>query len=260
MVSDDHLSEFTTVGYIRLPNAVSAAAVTAMRAATWAALAVHDIVENDPSTWTHADDQTWIAVKPQERSIDTVGPEDSPTVRAMLDALFGANRSPTHDWGKTLVALPERTSAWTIPQRAWHFDHLYPSPGHITAVNLFLLIDDVAVRGGGTAVVRNSPQLLDQLLDSGANYSKVSKQNQVFIGATDWTRGLTESQRVSTDERNSRYETDTVVEGVTLRVDELSGSAGDVFVCHPALLHTISMNTSSRPRLMRVQRIRSTAL
>jgi ectoine hydroxylase-related dioxygenase (phytanoyl-CoA dioxygenase family) len=43
-----------------------------------------------------------------------------------------------------------------------------------------------------------------------------------------------------------------------MRVDELCVSAGDVFVCHPALLHTISMNVSSRPRLMRVQRIHTT--
>ena len=130
-----------------------------MRAGTWEALGARGIAERDPSTWARSDCQTWIAVKPTCSGLDAVGPDDSPAVRLLLDELLGPTRSSGRDWGKTLVALPERDSVWSVPGTAWHFDHLYRSPGVVTAVNLFLLIDDVAPRGGGTAVVRNSPQL-----------------------------------------------------------------------------------------------------
>ena len=258
MFNADKASRFGTVGYVKLPDAVPAEVVSSMRAGTWQALGARGITERDPSTWALPDGQTWIAVKPTRSGGDAVGPDDSPAVRELLDELLGPTRSAGRYWGKTLVALPERDSTWSVPATAWHFDHLYRSPGVVTAVNVFLLIDDVAPRGGGTAVVRNSPQLLDRLLSSGAQFSKVSEQNRSFITSTEWTRGLTASTAARTAERTARYTTETLVEGIPMRVDELSGSAGDVFVCHPALLHTISMNVSPRPRLMRVQRIHTT--
>lgn len=259
MGSDDQLRQFRTVGYVRLRDAVPTDVVSTMRASTWQALGDRGVAESDPSTWTATDD-AWVAVDPNQHGAGGPGPEDSPSVRAILDALLGANRSPTRHWGKTLVALPQPGVTWTVPGSGWHFDHLYPSPGHVTAVNLFLLIDDVAAHGGGTAVVRNSPQLLDHLLNAGTRYSKVSEQNQSFLTATEWTRGLTAKRNARTAERTSRYLTDTIVEGIPLRIEELCGSAGDVFVCHPALFHTISMNVSHSPRLMRVQRIHAVGL
>ena len=258
MSNADKVSSFGTVGYVKLPDAVPAEVISSMRAGTWEALGARGIAERDPSTWARSDGQTWIAVKPTCSGLDAVGPDDSPAVRLLLDELLGPTRSSGRGWGKTLVALPERDSVWSVPRTAWHFDHLYRSPGVVTAVNLFLLIDDVAPRGGGTAVVRNSPQLLDRLLSSGAQYSRVSEQNRSFIASTEWTRGLTASPSARTAERTARYTTETIVEGIPMRVDELCGSAGDVFFCHPALLHTISMNVSLRPRLMRVQRIHTT--
>jgi hypothetical protein len=215
---------------VKLPDAVPAEVVSSMRAGTWEVRGARGIAERDPSTWARPDGQTWIAVKPTRSGGAAVGPDDSPAVRMLLDELLGPTRSSGRDWGKTLVALPETGSTWSVPGTAWHFDHLYRSPGVVTAVNLFLLIDDVAPRGGGTAVVRNSPQLLDRLLSSGAQFSKVSEQNRSFITSTEWTRGLTAAR---TAERTARYTTETLVEGIPMRVDELCGSAGDVFVCHP---------------------------
>ena len=218
---------------VRLPDAVPAEVVASMRAGTWEALGARGITKRDPSTLARPDRHTWIAVKPTCSGGDAVGPDDSPAVRMLLDELLGPTRSSGSDWGKTLVALPERGSTWSVPGTAWHFDHLYRSPGVVTAVNLFLLLDDVAPRGGGTPVVRNSPQLLDRLLSSGAQFSKVSEQNRSFITSTEWTRGLTASKAARTAERTARYTTENLVEGIPMRVDELCGSAGDVFVCHP---------------------------
>jgi hypothetical protein len=40
-----------------------------------------------------------------------------------------------------------------------------------------------------------------------------------------------------------------VVEGVSVRVEELCGEPGDVVIIHPWLLHSPSPNLSDRPRL-----------
>jgi hypothetical protein len=40
-------------------------------------------------------------------------------------------------------------------------------------------------------------------------------------------------------------------DGVAVRVVEVTGQPGDAFVCHPSLLHAVSVNCRTVPRLMR---------
>jgi hypothetical protein len=42
----------------------------------------------------------------------------------------------------------------------------------------------------------------------------------------------------------------TVIDGVTVRVRELTGHAGDVAFMLPLTLHNVSMNCGDRPRFM----------
>ncbi len=258
MVAENQLSEFCTAGYVRLAGAVPADVVASMRAATWEALGAKGVVEDDRSTWKVKPGQAWIAAKPRGHGVASVGPEDSSPVREALEVVLGRARTATRNWGKALGTFPVDAAAWSVPGSVWHFDHPYSSPGVITGVNLFLLIDDVAPQGGGTAVVRNSPQLLDRMLEDGACFSKLSAQNKNFLAATPWSSGLKTPAKGCSAERTARYLADTVVEGIPVRIEELCGSAGDVFVCHPALLHAPSMNVTDRPRLMRVQRVYAT--
>lgn len=48
------------------------------------------------------------------------------------------------------------------------------------------------------------------------------------------------------------------IDGLTVRVGELTGAAGDIVIGHPWLLHAPAPNRTSRPRLMRLQRIHAT--
>jgi len=50
---------------------------------------------------------------------------------------------------------------------------------------------------------------------------------------------------------------DTDIDGIPARVVELTGKAGDVFLCHPAMFYMSAPNVSNQPRLMRTQRIHS---
>jgi hypothetical protein len=45
--------------------------------------------------------------------------------------------------------------------------------------------------------------------------------------------------------------TPTEIVGLELQVVECTGHAGDVYVTHPWVFHSIAANTATRPRLMR---------
>ncbi len=45
--------------------------------------------------------------------------------------------------------------------------------------------------------------------------------------------------------------TEADLDGIPVRVVELTGSAGDVYVTHPWVLHSIAPNANHTPRMMR---------
>ena len=46
---------------------------------------------------------------------------------------------------------------------------------------------------------------------------------------------------------------ETTVEGVPLRVVELTGEPGDMVLCHPVMVHCVAPNRGARPRFMRIK-------
>jgi hypothetical protein len=46
---------------------------------------------------------------------------------------------------------------------------------------------------------------------------------------------------------------ETVVDGVPLRVVELTGEPGDMVFCHPVMVHCVAPNRGARPRFMRIK-------
>jgi ectoine hydroxylase-related dioxygenase (phytanoyl-CoA dioxygenase family) len=45
----------------------------------------------------------------------------------------------------------------------------------------------------------------------------------------------------------------TLVEGIPLRVVELTGEPGDMVFCHPVMVHCAAPNRDARPRFMRIK-------
>jgi hypothetical protein len=260
MLTKEEIEVFNTVGYIGIKGAVPKLDVEEMCDRVWALMAEQGIHRDEPSTWgTGVDLHRGLGGVPRLRGLKRGegSPEDYPRVRDAIDSVCGgAQREPALNWGQALVTLPVAVDTWLMPSSIWHFDFPYRHPGQILGLNVFLLIDDVLPCGGGTTVVRNSPLLMDRLLRSGASFDKHSDQNKGFCASHPWLRGLKVPKQTWKIERNSRYmDVDTDIDGIPARVVELTGAAGDVFLCHPALLHAPSMNTSSRLRLMRTQRV-----
>jgi hypothetical protein len=46
---------------------------------------------------------------------------------------------------------------------------------------------------------------------------------------------------------------ETVVDGVPLRVVELTGEQGDMVFCHPVMVHCVAPNRGEWPRFMRIK-------
>jgi hypothetical protein len=57
-------------------------------------------------------------------------------------------------------------------------------------------------------------------------------------------------------DRTARFmDEDSDIDGIAVRVVELTGAAGDVVIAHPWTVHHVAFNTGSYPRLMRAQSI-----
>jgi hypothetical protein len=61
-------------------------------------------------------------------------------------------------------------------------------------------------------------------------------------------------QAPSPDDRIGAFmDRETVVDGVPVRVVELTGEPGDMVFCHPVMVHSAAPNRGARPRFMRIK-------
>jgi hypothetical protein len=257
MFSVEQHDLFRTVGFVRLEGAVPLSDVKGMRDRAWALLEQQGFAEMDRATWRPGPVSQLKDLKSGEQPLD-----ENPIVAAALDVVFGEGGwAPPSNWGQPLVTFPKTNGTWLMPSSVWHFDHHYFHPGEITGVNVFLFINDVEPAGGGTVVVQSSPLLADRMHEQGPAIEKLSDQNKRFLGSHPWLQGLKTKKSDRNVERNQRYmDHDTDIDGIAARVTELTGKAGDVIVCHPALFHAGAPNVSDRPRLMRTARVMSPSM
>ena len=222
-----------------------------MRSHLWRALARNGADPNDRSTCSPDKATNLQAIRFADPA-----PGDSPVIRETLDEVFGAGTwaEPKH-WGQALVTFPSRQE-WTLPTRLWHLDYPYWFPTNaVWGANLFLFVADVAPCGGGTLVVRSSHRVITRFVASVDSINTRSQKvlRQMFDARHKWFQDLTSD---SGADRVQRFMgKDTEVEGIPVRVVELTGQAGDAVLCHPWLVHASSQNTLDAARLMRACRI-----
>ncbi len=250
--STDQREAFQRDGFVYLPRALPADQVDAMRDQMWAILTRHGATSSDPSTWNSGQTQQLQTIRRHDPS-----PAASPPVAAALDDTLGRGTwTCKPNWQQALVTYPV-PGPWTLPNRVWHLDHPYwHPPDRIVAVNLFLLLDDVMPQGGATLVVKGSHRVVARFVPTveGLTDKKMKPIRLQFDAHHEWFRDLT---RTDDEGRVTRLmDTEGDVDGVSVRVTELTGRAGDVVLCHPWLVHAGSPNVLDQPRLMRVARVR----
>jgi hypothetical protein len=241
------LEQFRKHGWTRLPAAFSAEAAAAMREVVWEKLAHDGIDCHDPATWT--------VERPAHlqglRSHPAFRGVASPAVLAAIDAIMEGRAYPApKDWGSPFIAFPSR-EPWRIPEGGWHIDAKYTSalqpPG---GVKIFALFGEVATRGGATLVVSGSHRLVHRWFEENPPPPDTkSAEMRKLLLAHPYLRDLQTAGGPA--ERIARFmDAPEEHNGVTLRIAELTGAAGDVFLLHPLTMHAASPNAAAAPRFM----------
>lgn len=213
---------FVRDGFVRLEQAVPAEVVTACVDLLWAHI---DAEPHDPSTWTRP--VHWIGTMGQPPFAEAAR---APALLDALDALVGPGRwQPRGELG----AFPLRFPHVEEPDDAgWHIEGSYTPPGESTyytnvhsserALLALFLFTDVDEANAPTRIRVGShfdvPRVLRRHGDRGAS-------GEVLAPEVD---------RAS----------------VHRPVALATGRAGDVFVCHPFLVHAAQPHHGTRPRFM----------
>jgi hypothetical protein len=252
-LTSSDIRRFERDGYLVVKEAFSPADALAMERRWWSELEeTRGIRRDDRSTWRQTPGNLKAAKRdPIQAKILTKG------VRGVLDDLLGKSAwSPPKDWGVTLVTFPE-PGAWEVPTRFWHWDN--PSEVHLDKPRgLFVVsfISSVAPRGGGTLILSGSPRLLTQQerrIPADERHAHGTKPWARFHRSDPWLMALTGQAPSPADRTAAFIDRETVVDGVPLRVVELTGEPGDVVFCHPLMVHCAARNRGERPRFMRIK-------
>ncbi|MFF1816080.1 hypothetical protein ACFVWG_02210 [Kribbella sp. NPDC058245] len=237
MLSDGQLEEFARDGIVRLPGAFGAEDAARMRDGLWREL--HELYGMRPD-----DRRTWEPCRPTRLTASKKDPAAAailgPALRGALDQLLGEWVEPSHQ-GQVLVTMPTG-EPWVVPCRQWHTDVGYDEVP--VGVKVWALLGDLEAGGGGTPQVAGSHRVIARFLEGTQEREFTTVRDQV-LASYEWFRQLTREDR----EIDPLCEAD--VDGIPVRVVELTGSAGDVFVTHPWVLHSIAANARETPRMMR---------
>ena len=117
-------------------------------------------------------------------------------------------------------------------------------------------IGQVAPRGGGTLILSGSPRLLikqERRLSADQRRGLGAKPWERFGRSHPWLSALTGQAPSPADRVAAFMDEETVVDGVPLRVVELTGEPGDMVFCHPVMLHCAAPNRGEWPRFMRIK-------
>jgi hypothetical protein len=243
---------FEARGLVRLEGLIPRKTAERLAEVLWRDMAQrHHIHRRDPRSWRPERPTDF---KPL-RKADAFRAMATPGLRAMLDDLLGRGDWLEPDaWGQPLVCFPSQ-HRWDVPHQNWHLD-LPADPRRFRQLmgRLFLLIAPLRPRGGGTLVAAGSHRLVWDLAEAGGDRLHSSAIRNRLKSEHRWFAELMSPTRdIDRIERFMARPTD--VRGVAMQVEEITGEPGDVWLMHPAALHTLSVNNRETPRLALAQSI-----
>lgn len=256
VLSPEDVACFEQQGYVYLPQAFSRADALAIKDSFWSQMQEQGIDRDDRSTWPT---DLWPRLKLKdtpslERTITT------PRLREAIHQLLGsANWRVPHRWGSYLISFPTGVAQdWELTSQGWHWDDtLMNHFGYCnTGLFVFTFYSDVQAQGGGTLVVPGSHRLIEQFfhrLSPADQHLKQKSLKKRFAQSQPWFAELVGLTSESTNRTQQFMEETTEVDGVPVKVIELTGEPGDAYLCHPAIYHARSPNHAEVPRFMRVK-------
>ena len=148
------------------------------------------------------------------------------------------------------MTFPRPGTAWDVPASGWHLDSL---DLELTMLAVFAHLAPVQPRGGGTLVVTGSHRLNTPAGPRAGNAPVRSHDVKAHLRTVHpWLRDLWKAG--GDTGRIHRYLTaGAEINGVHVRVEELTGEPGDAVIMHPRLLHAVAPNSLPSPRMMLLQ-------
>jgi ectoine hydroxylase-related dioxygenase (phytanoyl-CoA dioxygenase family) len=247
------MQRFERDGYVVVKEAFSRADGLAMEREWWRELeGTHGIRRDDRSSWRQIVGDLKAAKRdPVQDKILTA------RVRGVFDDLLGRGAwMRPRDWGRPLVTFPE-PGPWDVPAGHWHWDN--PCWLHLDqprALFVVSFIGPVAPRSGGTVILSGSPRLVvqqERRIPASQRHDSIARHRERFNRSHPWIMALNGQAPSPADRIAAFMDRETIIEGVPLRVAELTGEPGDMVFCHPVMVHCVAPNRGERPRFMRIK-------
>jgi hypothetical protein len=248
-LTPDQRRTFEERGLVRLEGAIAPRAAAQMADRLWTELDRRfGIQAGRPSTWRTERPNKFQALE-GTGAFDAMG---SPTVRGALDELLGEGRwaEPAH-WGQVLACFPGPERDWDVPYQSWHLD----APAEPASAGLigrvFAILAPLAAFGGGTLVAAGSHRIVQAIAER-EGFLRSGDARKRLQAHHPWFADLM-SKSAGNDRVGRFMEAETLVDGVPLRVEPMTGEPGDVILMHPRILHAAAPNALKAPRLVLTQ-------
>ena len=225
-----------------------------MEDTVWRWLERRGIMRNDPATWVrHAPGGLSRSVRTTRVFRDAV----SGRFLAAIDQLLGSgNWRKPKDWGSLLYSFPEDPDeVWDAAGSNWHWHNSgMQNIDRLDGLFNFSFITRVQPQGGGTLIADGSHNVLKHFYREhkeclvSLNDRAIKRR---FFSTHPWLRELTSPRGDSTDSIRRFMGETTDVNGLPVRIVELTGEPGDAMIGHPLLMHCPSKNCAHVPRFMR---------
>ncbi len=250
-LTPDQHAAFERAGVVRLQGFLPTDAVESARAAVLRPLERLGVWRDDAWRLEALPRPQWPSAGPSAaKVIGNKHPEvaalfEAPAVRALVDEQlegrpFDARMYPRP---QMLFTLPN-IEAWVLPN-GWHTDAPRLASGRSPGVQLFTLFEATGPRGGATAVIAGSHRLLSD------GRSLTARRMRHELGREPFFRQLWRNTPLAwpQDELPAG-----AVDNWPLRVMELTGAPGDLWLMDLRLFHSASPNAGATPRLMATRR------
>jgi hypothetical protein len=242
--------QFETTGVLRLDSAFSAADAALMRDVVWRYVERKmPIPVDDPALLKGRVPVSFKGLKRHRAFAPLLG---NVAVRGALDDIFAPRGWQVPKPGAQILLTLPTPGEWALPHTLWHMDTGFHQPTWpVQTVKLFAFFGQVDHGGGGTVLLSGSHRLVDRFRTTlpedgrGGNSGSWGR----FMKQDAWLQEL--SRPGVEPARSQRFlDSEHMVDGIPLRVIELTGQPGDVVITHLHVFHCVAPNVSTRPRLM----------
>lgn len=253
VLSEQEVLHYEERGYVKLPGAFSADVAENITDFLWQELERrHGFRRGEPETWStevwDPDRQPhhWTNLRLNRSKEDPVFDGlGSPRLLAALEELTGLGQR--NSWGAFTPTFPTRDEApWDVPTKFF----CYPDMDGRWGCRIHILLSTVPSRSGARVAVEGSHRLVRRYLADLPVSERFGKYKEIidrFLNRQPYFAQLSGRADDPGDRIRRFMEETTVVDGVPLRVVELTGEPGDVWFCEGSLMTTRSRNMTDTP-------------